>query len=80
MSFVVTWGVGTTYIGYKGLQKHRNACDVVIEITLAQAVLLVSGGSGLLWFAIVGIVVSVVSIVLMLLSVSGKMEVAYEGY
>ena len=80
VSFVITWGVGTTYIGYKGLLKHRNACGVVIEFTLVQAVLLVCVGSGLLWFAIVGIVVSVVSIVLMLLSVSGKMEVTYEGY
>ncbi len=80
VSFVLTWGVGTTYIGYMGLQKHRNACSVVLYIMLTQALFL-AVGIGLLWITIVSILVSVVSIYLMLLSVAGKLEVHYyEGY
>lgn len=78
LSFVAVWGVGTTYIGYVGFAAHRNACSVVIEVMLAVAVIL-SAGVDLFWFNVMCILVSVISIFIMLLSVSGKMEVTYEG-
>lgn len=82
IGFVLTWGIGTTFIGYKGFQKHRNACGIVMEIILIQALFLSVGIGSLgvnIWVNIVSILVSVITMLVILYSVYGRAEVDYEG-
>ncbi len=78
--FIVLCGMGTAYIGYRGIAEHQSACSAVLGV-MAYAILFVAVGilSELHWLRVLTIIVVIITTFCMVISVKGSLGEHYDG-
>ena len=78
LCMIVFLGMGTAYVGYRGIGEHKNACGAV-AVLMIYAILLFAAGADIFFIEIVFIGACVIAIIGMAVSVAGSLGEHYDG-
>ena len=78
LCMIIFLGMGAAYVGYRGIDEHKNACVTVAGIMI-YGILLFAAGADILSIELVFIGVCVIAIIGMAVSVAGSLGEHYDG-